>query len=61
MRRCLLKGLAGDATNVVLAAAGSNLRKLLDAIASALMSRLWSYLAAARRTQTIFLRPLLTA
>jgi IS5 family transposase len=61
MRRCLLKGLAGDATNVVLAAAGSNLRKLLGAIASALMSRLWSYLAAARRTQTIFLRSLLTA
>jgi len=29
MRRCFLKGLAGDAINTVLAAAGSNLRKLL--------------------------------
>ena len=29
MDRCFLKGLAGDAINAVLAAAGSNLRKLL--------------------------------
>ncbi len=36
MRRCFLKGLAGDAINAVLAASGSNLRKLLEAIAPAL-------------------------
>ncbi len=30
--RCYLKGLAGDAINVLLAAAGSNIRKLLHAI-----------------------------
>lgn len=30
LRRCFLKGLAGDAINAVLAAAGCNLRKLLD-------------------------------
>ena len=29
MARCFLVGLAGDAINAVLAAAGSNLRKLL--------------------------------
>lgn len=34
--RCFLAGLVGDAINVVLAAAGSNLRKLLAAIAAAL-------------------------
>jgi IS5 family transposase len=36
MGRCFLKGLAGDEINVVLAAAGSNLQKLLRAIACAL-------------------------
>lgn len=35
MNRCYLKGLRGDAINVVLAAAGSNLRKLLRAFAPA--------------------------
>jgi IS5 family transposase len=35
MRRCFLKGLVGDAINVVLAAAGSNLQKLLRAFAHA--------------------------
>ena len=35
MRRCFLKGLIGDAINAVLAAAGSNLLKLLRAIALA--------------------------
>ena len=29
MRRCFLSGLEGDAINIVLAAAGANLRKLL--------------------------------
>ena len=33
--RCFLAGLTGDAINVVLAAAGSNLRKLLAALAAA--------------------------
>jgi IS5 family transposase len=37
MRRCFLKGLAGDAINAVLAAAGSNLQKLLRAFAHALV------------------------
>lgn len=36
MRRCFLKGLTGDAINAILAAAGSNLLKLLRAIARAL-------------------------
>jgi IS5 family transposase len=35
--RCYLKGLAGDAINVILAAAGANLRKLLNAILFALI------------------------
>jgi IS5 family transposase len=42
MRRCFLKGLIGDAINVVLAAAGSNLLKLLRAYAHALIFWLWS-------------------
>jgi IS5 family transposase len=37
--RCFLKGLAGDAINIVLAAAGANLRKLLGRLFFAL--RLW--------------------
>lgn len=37
MRRCFLKGLVGDAINAVLAAAGSNLQKLLRAFAHALV------------------------
>lgn len=41
MRRCFLKGLAGDAINAVLAAAGSNLLKLLRAFALALVYWLW--------------------
>ena len=46
MRRCFLKGLAGDAINAVLAAAGSNLQKLIRAFAHALLFWLWSALAA---------------
>ena len=42
MGRCFLKGLTGDAINVVLAAVGSNLQKLLRAIAHALFFWLWS-------------------
>jgi IS5 family transposase len=45
MRRCFLKGLSGDAINAVLAAAGSNLQKLLRAIAHGLIFWLWSRLA----------------
>ena len=41
MRRCFLKGLIGDAINAVLAAAGSNLLKLLRAFALALTIWLW--------------------
>lgn len=37
MERCFLKGLTGDAINATLAAAGSNLLKLLRAIAHALI------------------------
>jgi len=45
--RCYLKGLVGDAINVVLAAAGSNLRKLLRALAPAPKNWLmaWQYRA----------------
>jgi len=41
MDRCFLAGLAGDAINAVLAAAGSNLRKLLRRLAAALIH--WLY------------------
>jgi IS5 family transposase len=41
MKRCFLKGLIGDAINAVLAAAGSNLLKLLRAFALALICWLW--------------------
>jgi IS5 family transposase len=40
MDRCFLTGLAGDAINAVLAAAGSNLRKILRQFAAALTLRL---------------------
>jgi hypothetical protein len=40
MSRCFLKGLAGDLINAVLAAAGSNLMKLLREIAHSLIFRL---------------------
>jgi IS5 family transposase len=43
MGRCFLKGLKGDAINAVLAAAGSNLLKLLRLLYFAL--REWSYFA----------------
>jgi len=41
MDRCFLAGLTGDAINAVLAAAGSNLRKLLRRLAAALIR--WLY------------------
>lgn len=42
MGRCFLKGLHGDAINAVLAAAGSNLRKLLGRLFFGWILRLWS-------------------
>ncbi len=41
MRCCFLKGLQGDEINAVLTAAGSNLQKLLRAIAPAQILWLW--------------------
>jgi IS5 family transposase len=48
MDRCFLAGLAGDAINAVLAAAGSNLRKLLRRLAAALLGWLEFVLATLR-------------
>ncbi len=45
MDRCFLAGLAGDAINAVLAAAGSNLRKLLRRLAAALIQWLHDFAA----------------
>lgn len=56
MGRCFLKGLIGDEINAVLAAAGSNLQKLLRAIARALFFRLWSVLYRSNLTQFAFTR-----
>jgi IS5 family transposase len=53
--RCFLKGLAGDAVNLVLAAAGFNLRKLLWAIASTLFCCLRSLFTTTRRSPCIHL------
>ena len=47
MRRCFLKGLTGDAINAVLAAAGSNLQKLLRALSPALVFWLRSVFSGA--------------
>ena len=63
MDRCFLARLAGDAINAVLAAAGSNLRKLLRRLAAALIS--WLHVFAAQlpalrlatRTARIMLQP----
>jgi len=48
MDRCFLAGLAGDAINAVLAAAGSNLRKLLRRLAAALIRWLGFAIGALR-------------
>jgi IS5 family transposase len=50
MDRCFLAGLTGDAINAVLAAAGSNLRKLLRRLAAALMRWLTLAIAILRPT-----------
>jgi len=52
MGRCFLKGLPGDAINVALAAAGSNLQKLLRAIAHAPFFWLWSRVIGAKMAQS---------
>ena len=49
MRRCYLKGLKGDAANVVLAAAGANLRKLLRRWPCAVLEQAWRLRWALRR------------
>lgn len=50
MGRCFLQGLAGDATNATLAAAGANLRKLLNLLSFALTES-WIALFGRPRTQ----------
>ena len=63
MDRCFLAGLAGDAMNAVLAAAGSNLRKLLRRLAAALIpwlrfaAALPVWLRIAIRTDDVMLEP----
>ncbi len=52
MGRCFLKGLPGDSINVALAAAGSNLQKLLRAIAHALFFWLWRRVIGTKTTQS---------
>jgi len=51
MRRCFLKGLVGDAINAVLAAAGSNLQKLLRAFSHALLFLLRCILAEVQHSK----------
>ena len=55
MRLCFLKGLTGDAINAVLAAAGSNLQKLLQAFAHALLFWLGCFLSAVPCTNVTYL------
>ena len=63
MDRCFLAGLSGDAINAVLAAAGSNLRKLLRRLAAALIpsptivAALLLWLRIAARTNGAMLVP----
>ena len=61
MTRCFLKGLTGDAINTVLAAAGSNLQKLLRAFAHALVLGARPVLTGAKRLQTSRSAPVLAA
>jgi transposase, IS5 family len=56
--RCFLAGLAGDAINVVLAAAGSNLKKLLAAFAAAPLGKLlWLVLVLGSLQRLLFPAP----
>jgi IS5 family transposase len=55
VRRCFLTGLAGDAINIILAAAAANFRKLLGRLCRALRERLcyWLNLAQPAQLQTV--------
>lgn len=53
VRRCFLTGLPGDAINIVLAAAGANLRKLLRRFCFALLEWLGWHCNSRRITQSI--------
>jgi transposase, IS5 family len=56
--RCFLSGLAGDAINVVLAAAGSNLRKLLAALSAAPLGKpLWLVLTCVTLARSLLAAP----
>ena len=55
MNRCFLRGLAGDAINATLAAAGANLRKLLNELYFAL-AECWIVLFERPRTALAWLR-----
>jgi IS5 family transposase len=55
MDRCFLAGLAGDAINAILAAAGSNLRKLLRRFAPALIAWLTQHTHHQRTRPTHYL------
>lgn len=57
MGRCFLKGLAGDAINAVLAAAGSNLQKLLRAFGHALIFWRWCAVGVAKLPKNRTLSP----
>ena len=53
MNRCYLKGLAGDAINAMLAAAGSNLQKLLRALSPAQIILLLGWLLPTFRSKPV--------
>lgn len=53
MNRCYLKGIEGDAMNVILAAAGANLRKLLRLLPCAVRDMLFAVLRACRRVAVV--------
>ena len=57
MGHCFLRGLHGDAINAVLAAAGSNLRKLLGRLLLALFLRRWRELTSRFPARSLFHRP----
>ena len=57
MRHCYLKGVKGDAANVVLAAAGANMRKLLRRLPCAALRQAWLIRWALRRLMVRFGTP----
>lgn len=54
MQRCFLSGLAGDAINAILAAAGSNLQKLLRSLLFVLVSWLFRYSSERQQANRIY-------